>query len=141
MDAALYEMVNQGVDLELFLDSAQQELAGALVDRHAVRRRSTSMYRGGLTPARLRRVLDLVRAKIKDEVTLDELAESVGLSTTHFSQPFLKSTWKSPHQFVLHGDHVFHLLDVGIEQRRDSSMWAGAFSSKNRCISGHRGGF
>ena len=85
----------------LFLDSAEQELAGALVDRHAVRRRSASTYRGGLTPARLRRVVDLVHAKIEDEVTLDELAESVGLSTGHFSQTFLKSTGKSPHQFVL----------------------------------------
>src|SRR5580692_1933978 len=86
----------------LFLDSAEQELAGALVDRHAERRRFTSTYRGGLTPARLRRVVDLVQAKIEDEVTLDELAESAGLSTAHFSQTFLKSTGKSPHQFVLH---------------------------------------
>jgi AraC family transcriptional regulator len=35
-------------------------------------------------------------------VTLDELAETAGLSTAHFSQMFRKSTGKSPHQFVLH---------------------------------------
>ena len=65
-------------------------------------RDSDPAYRGGLAPARLRRVADLVHAKIEDEVTLDELAESAGLSTAHFSQMFRKSTGKSPHQFVLH---------------------------------------
>jgi AraC family transcriptional regulator len=42
-----------------------------------------------------------VYARIEDEVTLDELAESAGLSTAHFSQAFQKSTGESPHQFVL----------------------------------------
>ena len=85
----------------LFLDSAEQELAGALVDRHAVRRRSAPTYGGGLTPARLRRVAELVHAKIEEELSLDEMAEEAGLSTAHFSQTFRKSTGKSPHQFVL----------------------------------------
>jgi AraC family transcriptional regulator len=85
----------------LFLDSAEQELAGALVDRHAVRRRSAPTYGGGLTPARLRRVAELVHAKIEEELSLGEMAEEAGLSTAHFSQTFRKSTGKSPHQFVL----------------------------------------
>jgi AraC family transcriptional regulator len=85
----------------LFLDSAEQELADALVDRHAVRRRSAPTYGGGLTPARLRRVAELVHAKIEEELSLDEMAEEAGLSTAHFSQTFRKSTGKSPHQFVL----------------------------------------
>jgi AraC family transcriptional regulator len=86
----------------LFLDSVEQALAAALVDGHGVRRRSVPACRGGLAPARLRRVVELVHARIEDEVTLDELAESAGLSTAHFSQMFRKSTGKSPHQFVLH---------------------------------------
>jgi AraC family transcriptional regulator len=85
----------------LFLDSVEQALAAALVDGHAVRHRSVPTFRGGLAPARLRRVVELVHARIEDEVTLDELAESAGLSTAHFSQMFRKSTGESPHQFVL----------------------------------------
>jgi DNA-binding GntR family transcriptional regulator/AraC-like DNA-binding protein len=73
----------------------------ALVYSYAVEHRSLRTYRGGLSPARLRRVVQLVQAKMEDELTLDEMAESAGLSTAHFSQMFRKSTGESPHQFVL----------------------------------------
>jgi DNA-binding GntR family transcriptional regulator/AraC-like DNA-binding protein len=72
-----------------------------LVDGYAVRHHSVRTYRGGLAPARLRRVTELVHAKIEDELSLDEMAQSVGLSTAHFSLMFRKSTGESPHQFVL----------------------------------------
>jgi AraC family transcriptional regulator len=85
----------------LFLDSVEQALAVALVSGYAVRHGSMRTYRGGLGPARLRRVTELVRAKIEDELSLDEMAESAGLSTAHFSQMFRKSTGETPHQFVL----------------------------------------
>ena len=62
---------------------------------------SARAYRGGLAPARLRRVTELVHAKIEEELSLEEMAQSAGLSTAHFSQMFRKSTGESPHQFVL----------------------------------------
>ena len=85
----------------LFLDSVEQALAVALVDRYAVRRPSVRVYRGGLAPGRLRRVVDLVHAKMENELTLHEMAESANLSVAHFSQMFRKSTGETPHQFVL----------------------------------------
>jgi len=85
----------------LFLDSVEQAIAVALVNRYAGRRLSPRIYRGGLTPARLRRVTELVKAKIEEDLTLEEMAESVELSKAHFSQMFRKSTGQSPHQFVL----------------------------------------
>ena len=85
----------------LFLDSIEQALAVTLVNDYAVRHRSLGMYRGGLGPARLRRVKEFVHAKMEDELSLRELAQSVGLSTAHFSEMFRKSTGETPHQFVL----------------------------------------
>jgi DNA-binding GntR family transcriptional regulator/AraC-like DNA-binding protein len=73
----------------------------ARIDEYAMERRFVATYRGGLGPARLRRVTEFVRAKIEDELSLDEMAESVGLSTAHFSRMFRKSTGESPHEFVL----------------------------------------
>jgi AraC family transcriptional regulator len=85
----------------LFLDSVEQALAIALVVGYAVRDSPVRTYRGGLGPARLRRVQELVHAKLEDELTLSALAASVGLSTAHFSEMFRRSTGETPHQFVL----------------------------------------
>jgi AraC family transcriptional regulator len=85
----------------LFLDSIEQAIAAALVDAYAGRSRSVRPLRGGLGPARLRTIIELVRAKIEDELTLLEMAQSVELSPAHFSRMFRKSTGETPHQFVL----------------------------------------
>jgi AraC family transcriptional regulator len=86
----------------LFLESVELALALALVNNYAVRRPSTRTYRGGLTPARMRKVVELVHAEIDGDLSLEELADATGLSITHFSQMFRESTGQSPHQFVLH---------------------------------------
>jgi AraC family transcriptional regulator len=86
----------------LFLDSIERALAVALVNSYAVRRPSPRIYRGGLTPARLRKVVELVHAEMDGDLRLEELADAAGLSITHFSQMFRVSTGQSPHQFVLH---------------------------------------
>jgi AraC family transcriptional regulator len=85
----------------LFLDSVEQALAVALVNGYAVRHRSVQTHRGGLGSARLRRIKEFVHAKMEDELTLCEMAQSVELSTAHFSRMFRKSTGESPHHFVL----------------------------------------
>jgi len=85
----------------LFLDSIEQAIAATLVDVFAGRSRSVQPLRGGLGPARLRTIRELVHAKIEDELTLIEMAQSVELSPAHFSRMFRESTGETPHQFVL----------------------------------------
>jgi AraC family transcriptional regulator len=85
----------------LFLDSIEQAMAVTLVNGHAVRHRPVQIHRGGLGSARLRRIRELVHAKMEDDLSLDEMAQSVGLSTAHFARMFRKSTGETPHQFVL----------------------------------------
>jgi AraC family transcriptional regulator len=99
--AARAEMVAGFPSGRLFLDSVEQAMAVALVKDHAVRHRPVQMYRGGLGSARLRRIKELVHAKMEDDLSLDEMAQSVGLSTAHFARMFRKSTGETPHQFVL----------------------------------------
>ena len=85
----------------LFLDSIELAIAAALVDAYAGRGRSVRPLRGGLGPARLRTITELVHAKMEDELTLLEMAQSVELSMPHFSRMFRESTGETPHQFVL----------------------------------------
>ena len=101
MVAAVHaEMVAGFPSGRLFLDSIEQAMAVALVNGHAVRHRPVQIYRGGLGSTRLRRIKELVHAKIEDDLSLDEMAQSVGLSTAHFARMFRKSTGQTPHQFV-----------------------------------------
>lgn len=86
---------------QLFLDSVEQAIAVALVNGYGVRRPGLRTYRGGLTPARLRRVREFVQANIDADLTLQDMAESVNFSVAHFSQMFRQSTGQNPHQFVL----------------------------------------
>jgi len=102
MVAAVHaEMVAGFPSGRLFLDSVEQAMAITLVNGHAVRHRPVRIYRGGLGSARLRKIKELVHAKMEDDLSLDEMAQSVGLSTAHFARMFRKSTGQTPHQFVL----------------------------------------
>ena len=85
----------------LFLDSIEQEIAAALVTAHAVTRRPVQTHRGGLGSARLRKIKELIHAKMEGDLSLDEMAQSVALSTAHFARMFRKSTGETPHQFIL----------------------------------------
>jgi AraC family transcriptional regulator len=100
----------------LFLDSVEQALAVALVNGYAVRHRSVQTHRGGLGCARVRRIKEFVDAKMEDEVTLCEMAQSVELSTAHFARMFRKSTGETPHQFVMR-----HRIERAKEMLRTSN--------------------
>jgi AraC family transcriptional regulator len=95
------EMVAGFPNGQLFLDSVEQAMAVALVSGYAVRQHPVQTSRGGLGPARLRRIRELVHAKLEDDLSLDEMAQSVRLSTAHFARMFRKSTGETPHQFVV----------------------------------------
>ena len=99
--AAHAEMVAGFPSGRLFLDSVEQAMAVAPVKDRVVRHRPVQIYKGGLGAARLRRIKELVHAKMEDDLSLDEMAQSVGLSTAHFARMFRKSTGETPHQFVL----------------------------------------
>src|SRR5215813_1596738 len=68
----------------LFLDSIEQALARALVVGYAVRDYSVRVYRGGLSPAKLRKIKELVQEKMEEDLSLEEMARTVGLSAAHF---------------------------------------------------------
>ena len=85
----------------LFLDSIEQALARALVVGYAVRDYGVRIYRGGLSPAKLRRIQELVEEKMEEDLSLEEMANAVGLSIAHFSLVFRNTTGQTPHQCLV----------------------------------------
>ena len=101
MTAVHAEMVAGFPSGRLFLDLVEQAIAVALIHGHAAGRRPLLPLRGGLGSARLRRIKELIDAKMEDDLSLDEMAQSVDLSRAHFARMFRQSTGETPHQFVL----------------------------------------
>jgi AraC family transcriptional regulator len=57
--------------------------------------------RGGLAPWQLRRVRDLMMARLPEGVTIAELASACGLSVSYFSRAFRRSTGGTAHRWLM----------------------------------------
>ena len=65
------------------------------------RRSEPHQHRGGLAQPALKRVRDLVEARIDQQVDLTSMAAAAGLSVHHFARAFKESEGITPHGFVL----------------------------------------
>ena len=95
----------------LYMDSIAQALASTLVHLRGNLKRSLPQYRCGLLPTQLSRVKEFIYARIDREISLAQLASVAGLSSSHFTQMFRRSTGHAPHQFVLNA-RVEHAKDL-----------------------------
>jgi AraC family transcriptional regulator len=86
---------------QLFLQSIEVALAAVLVQTYSLSMKATRPIKGGLSDVGRRNVIDLVRSRISEDISLADMAAVTGLSITHFSHIFKKSMGESPHQFVL----------------------------------------
>jgi AraC family transcriptional regulator len=55
---------------------------------------------GGLTPLQLRRVRDSIETRLDQDISLAQLANDCGLSTSHFARAFARSTGIPPHRWL-----------------------------------------
>ena len=88
-------------DDPLYRQTAVQALADRLLHRYSTAP-SASDESGRLSRARFRRVERYVRAGLGDDLSLDDLADEVGLSKYYFSRRFKRRTGQSPYQFVIY---------------------------------------
>ena len=74
---------------------------------HLLRRHSTLSRRidipglRGLSGPRLGRAIEAIRANLETGVSLAEIAEAAGVSTSHFVTLFKRSTGLAPHQYLI----------------------------------------
>jgi AraC family transcriptional regulator len=86
---------------ELFGEYIAKAIAVHLITTHAKAGNVIPNYRGGIARSRLTRVLERLDANLQFPVPISELAETSGLSLSHFSRAFRQSTGLSPHQYLL----------------------------------------
>lgn len=56
---------------------------------------------GGLSSSRRLRVVDLVRARLSEQITLEEMADAAGLSVDRFRHAFKATFGVSPHRYLM----------------------------------------
>jgi len=101
MTAVNIERVSGFPSGQLFLQSIEVALAATLVQTYSRSIKARRQIKGGLSDVSRRNVIDLVRSRISEDISLADMAAVTGLSMTHFSHIFKKTMGKSPHQFVL----------------------------------------
>lgn len=94
----------------LYGESLAAAFAVSLLSRHIDEQPEASP--GGLTPGRLRRVIDYIQEHLERDLSLVELAAVAHISPYHFTRLFKQSTGITPHQYVLRRrvDKAKHLL-------------------------------
>src|SRR3984957_12968718 len=89
--AAEADLANGSPAGRIYTDSIGRALAAALMHSQGVLRSSMRHYRGGLSPAQLRRVTSFVHENLEnlhEDVSLMQMAEEAKLSPAYFSQMF-----------------------------------------------------
>lgn len=84
-----------------YSDSLGFALATALLNRHSSAVGATSRYRYGMSGCRLRKVLDFIEENLSRDVSLQEIADTAGLSVSHCKTAFSKSVGSPIHQYVI----------------------------------------
>lgn len=85
----------------IYGESLANALAVYLVKRYSVRRISPAFYKGGLSPYRLKRVLDYIGDNLESNISLSDLAAIAGMSPHYFCELFKQSVGCPPHNYVL----------------------------------------
>jgi AraC family transcriptional regulator len=85
---------------QLYLDGLALSAAARLVAGHSSIAAAEPHY-GGLDGRRLRRTLEFIEAHLSEELSLSRLAETAGMSVSHFRAGFRESVGTAVHQYVI----------------------------------------
>lgn len=85
----------------LYAESAATFLAVHLLQNYTTRKSSIREYEGGLPQQKLKQSIDYIQDNLAREISLNELANELGISRYYFCRLFKQSTGFSPHQYVI----------------------------------------
>lgn len=96
-DALASDDITSGVMFE----AMSRVLLVKLLQRYGKKRPDEIALNARFTSAHYKRVLDFIRNRLDQTITLDELAKEAGMSASHFSRVFKETVGSTPMQYVL----------------------------------------
>lgn len=85
----------------LYAESAAAFLGVHLLQHYSARKPVIREYQGGLPQNKLRAAIDYIQAHLADDISLEAMADYLGISRYHFCRMFKQSTGLSPHQYLI----------------------------------------
>jgi AraC family transcriptional regulator len=85
----------------LYGETLAMGLAARLRRAYATANDSAAVYKGGMAPQVMRRVLDFIHDNLSDELRMESLAAVAGLSHYRFAHNFKLAEGIAPHQYVI----------------------------------------
>lgn len=95
------QLQTNDVNSRLYAESAATFLAVHLLQNYSTRKSIVKAYAGGLPQQKLRQATEYIQEHLAQEISLNELAEYLGISRYYFCRLFKQSTGLSPYQYVI----------------------------------------
>ncbi len=86
---------------QIHFDALVTSIAIQLLRRWSNRGEKGKLEQGGLSPHKLRRVVEYLSAHLTEDIGLEDAASVAGLSAKHFARAFKQSTGLPPHRWVI----------------------------------------
>jgi AraC family transcriptional regulator len=98
----LSEVTAETAASRMFVETASLTLAARLVQKYCDSGTCAALEKSthGLDSVRLRRVLNFIKANIKNDITLEDLAGIASYSTFHFARKFTVTMGIAPHRYI-----------------------------------------
>ncbi|RUT09088.1 hypothetical protein DSM106972_011410 [Dulcicalothrix desertica PCC 7102] len=98
--AMMAEVKIGGASSRLYIESMTTALTVHLLRRYCSRSLEIKQYTDGLPKYKLDQIIEYIRTHLENNLTLQELAGVVCISTTYFASLFKQSMGVTPHQYV-----------------------------------------
>ena len=95
------ELERERIGARLYVESLGLQLALYLLRHYSTVSPVIDAGTGRLPPHKLRRAIDYMNAHLRDELTLQGIANALSISPFHFAHLFKHTTGLSPHRYVI----------------------------------------
>lgn len=95
------ETEDGGAFNRLYVESLGNTLALHLLAKYCRAKSDFQEYKGGLAPAKLKRVVEFIRENLTEDLSLAQIADVAGLNQFHFARQFKQSCGIAPHRYVV----------------------------------------
>ncbi len=100
-DSFLQEIETGGMGSKIYTDSLANILAINLLRQHCTFVPRIKEISGGLSPSKLRQVIDYIHDHLSTELELKQLSKLIGLSPYYFIRKFKLSMGLTPHKYIM----------------------------------------